>query len=69
LQHALPPNTNFLTSLLVLYINFQLLENKGKQGRIQSLSLGGAIPVIFGSQVSPGSQVSFRIVKNHGEKS
>jgi len=30
---------------------------------------GGAISVIFGRQVSVGSQVSFRIVKNHGEKS
>jgi len=28
----------------------------------------GAISVIFGSQVSVGSQVSFRIVQNHGEK-
>jgi len=38
------------------------------QGRIQPVSLGGAISVIFGSQVSVGSQVSFRIVQNHGEK-
>jgi len=29
----------------------------------------GAISVIFGSQVSVGSKVSFRIVQNHGEKS
>ena len=29
---------------------------------------GGAISVIFGSQVSVGSQVSFRIVQIHGEK-
>jgi len=34
-----------------------------RQGWIQPVSLGGAISVIF------GSQVSFRIVKNHGEKS
>ena len=40
-----------------------------RQGRIQTVSLGGAISVIFGSQVSVGSQVSFRIVKNHGENS
>jgi len=39
------------------------------QGRIQPVSLGGAISVIFGSQVSVGSQVSFRIVQNHGEQS
>jgi len=38
------------------------------QGRIQPVSLGGAISVIFGSQVSVGSQVSFLIVKIHGEK-
>jgi len=40
-----------------------------QQGRIQSVSLGGAISVIFGSQASVGSQVSFRIVQNHVEKS
>ena len=40
-----------------------------EQGRIQPVSLGGVISVIFGSQVSVGSQMSFRIVKNHGEKS
>ena len=41
-----------------------------KQRRIQPVSLGGgAISVIFGSQVSVGSQVYFRIVQNHGEKS
>ena len=34
-----------------------------------SLKFRGAISVIFGSQVSVGSQVFFRIVKNHGEKS
>jgi len=39
------------------------------QGRIQPASLREAISVIFGSQVSVGSQVSFRIVQNHGEKS
>jgi len=39
------------------------------QGQIQPVSLGGAISVIFGSQVSVGSEVSFRIVQNHGEKS
>ena len=38
-------------------------------GRIQSVSLGGAISVIFGREASVGSQVSFRIVQNHGEKS
>ena len=33
LQQALPPppNTNLVISLLVLYTNFQLLENKGKE--------------------------------------
>ena len=29
---------------------------------------GGAISAIFGSQVSVGSEVSFCIVQNHGEK-
>jgi len=38
------------------------------QGRIQPVSLGGAISIIFGSQVSVGSQKSFRIVQNHGKK-
>jgi len=42
---------------------------KYMHGWIQPVSLGGAISVIFGSQVSVGSQVSFRIVKSHGEKS
>ena len=28
LQHSLLPETNLLRILLVLYINFQLLENK-----------------------------------------
>jgi len=39
-----------------------------RQGRIQITGLVGAISVIFGSQVSVGSQVSFWIVQNHGEK-
>jgi len=38
-------------------------------GRIQPVTLGGVISVIFGSQASVGSQVSFLIVQNHGEKS
>jgi len=39
------------------------------QGWIQLVSLrGGAISIIFGSHVSVGSQVSFWIVQNHGEK-
>ena len=38
------------------------------QGRIQTVSLRGEMSVIFGSQFSVGSQMSFRIVKNHGEK-
>ena len=39
------------------------------QGRIQPVSLGGAISVIFGTQVSVRIQVSFRTVQNCGEKS
>jgi len=37
-------------------------------GADPGVSLGVGISVIFGSQVSVGSQVSFRIVKDHGEK-
>jgi len=40
-----------------------------RSGRIQPVSLGGEISVIFSSQVSVGNQVSFRNVQNRGEKS
>ena len=47
----------------------QYQGGSANQWRIQPVSLKGAISVIFGSQVSVGSQVSFRIVQNHGDKS
>jgi len=47
--------------------NFLNASFTRQQGWIQLVSLGGAISVIFASQVSVGSQVSFWIVQNHGE--
>ena len=46
----------------------QLTERATSRRWVQLVSLGGAISVIFGSQVSIDSQVSFWIVQNHGEK-
>ena len=50
-------------------IKILMCENEQKPGVDPARKLRGAISVIFGSQVSVGSQVSFRIVQNHGEKS
>ena len=60
----------FFNLWIIRIIHSLHLHTPHRQGRIQPVSLGGgAISVIFGSQVSVGSQVYFRIVQNHGEKS
>ena len=46
----------------------QLVDRTLRSGADPARKFRRAISVIFGSQFSLGSRVSFRIVKNHGEK-